>query len=158
MRRTVAAVLVAMILSSPVSAADRTEEIIKSCLLPGWGQISAGRYTRGTVMMGVAIVTFGAIGGLTLQYNRHVDSYEQAAKGYSQATYIGDAESYYSRMTDSWNDADDAYGYRNVALGVLAGMYLWSILDMTLGPEASTPPVSLEIRKDGFMVAGTLRF
>ena len=59
---------------------------------------------------------------------------------------------------DTWNDADDAYTYRNIALGVLAGMYVWSILDITLGPEASTPPVAMEIRPDGFMVVKTFTF
>lgn len=159
MRKTVVTALAALLLlSSAASAAERTEDVIKSCVFPGWGQYSTGRHTRGTVMMGTALLSLGVIGGLTLQYNRHIDSYEAASKGYAQATYIGDAVEYYSRMTNSWNDANDTYKYRNIAFGVLAGMYVWSILDIAIGPEAGTPPVALEIRPDGFMLAKTFTF
>jgi hypothetical protein len=108
--------------------------------------------------MGTALVSIGAIGALTLQYNRHVDSYDAASRGYAQATYIGDAVEYYTQMTNSWNDADDTFRYRNIAIGVLAGMYVWSILDITLGPEASNPPVAMELRPDGFMVVRKFSF
>jgi hypothetical protein len=159
MRKIAVTVLIALLLlPSVASASERNEDVIKSVVFPGWGQFSTGRYTRGAVMMGTALVSIVAISGLTLQYNRHIDSYEEAQRGYAQATYIGDAVEYYSQMTDSWNDADDIYGYRNIAIGVLAGMYVWSILDITLGPEASVPPVSMEIRPDGFMVVKTFSF
>jgi len=159
MRKTMVTALIALVLlSSAASAAERTEDVIKSCALPGWGQFSTGRYTRGAVMMGTTLVTLGVIGGLTLQYNRHVDSYEEASRGYAQAAYIGDAVHYYTEMEDSWNDANDLYNYRNIAFGVLAGMYVWSILDITLGPEASIPPVSMEIRPDGFMLVRNFSF
>lgn len=159
MRKTVVTVLIVLLLlPSVASAAEKTEDVIKSIVFPGWGQFSTGRYTRGSVMMGTTLVSLAAVGGLTLQYNRHVDSYEEATRGYKQATCLGDAVDYYSQMTDSWNDANDTYKYRNIALGVLAGMYVWSILDITLGPEASVPPVAMELRPDGFMVVKTFSF
>jgi len=159
MRKTVVTALIALVLlSSAASTAERTEDVIKSCVFPGWGQFSTGRYTRGSVMMGASLLTLGVIGGLTMQYNRHIDSYEDAAKGYGQANYIGDAVEYYSQMENSWNDANDAHKYRNIAFGVLAGMYVWSILDITLGPEASTPSVAMEVRPDGFMLVKTFTF
>ena len=159
MRKITVTVLIALLLlPSVASAAERTEDVIKSVVFPGWGQFSTGRYTRGTVMMGTALVSLAAISGLTMQYNRHVDSYEDASRGYTQAAYIGDAVEYYSEMTDSWNDAEDVYKYRNIAIGVVAGMYVWSILDITLGPEASIPPVAMELRPDGFMIVRTFSF
>jgi hypothetical protein len=159
MKKIAVTVLVALLLIPSVSsAAERTEDVIKSVVFPGWGQMSTGRYTRGAVMMGTALVSIGAIGGFTLQYNRHVDAYDDASRGYAQATYVGDAVGYYAQMTDSWNDADEIYQYRNIAIGVLAGMYVWSIIDIIVGPEASIPPVSMELRPDGFMVARTFSF
>jgi len=159
MRKTVVTALIALVLlTSAASAAERTEDVIKSCVFPGWGQFSTGRYTRGSIMMGTSLLTLGVIGGLTLQYNRHIDSYEDASKGYAQATYIGEAAEYYAEMEQSWSDADDAYKYRNIGFGVLAGMYIWSILDITLGPEAKIPPVSMEIRPDGFMLVKNFSF
>jgi hypothetical protein len=157
MRRIAATIMTALLLL-PSAAGAETQHVIKSVIFPGWGQFSTGRYTRGSVMMGTALLSLGAIGGLTLQYNRHVDSYDDAAKGFMQADYIGDASEYYDEMTKSWNDADDAYTYRNIAIGVLVGMYAWSILDMAFGPEASVPPVTLEIERDGFRVAGSYSF
>jgi len=159
MRKTVVTALIALVLlTSAASAAERTEDVIKSCVFPGWGQFSTGRYTRGSIMMGTSLLTLGLIGGLTLQYNRHIDSYEDASKGYAQATYIGEAAEYYAAMEQSWSDADDAYKYRNIGFGVLAGMYIWSILDITLGPEAKIPPVAMEIRPDGFMLVKNFSF
>ena len=154
----VTVLIVLLVLPSVASASERTEDVIKSVVFPGWGQFSTGRYTRGDVMMGTALVSIGVIGGLTLQYNRHIDSYEAAARGYAQADYIGDAVEYYSQMTDKWSEADDIYRYRSIAIGVLAGMYVWSILDITLGPEASVPSVAMELRPDGFMVVKTFSF
>jgi hypothetical protein len=154
----VTVLIVLLILPSVASAGEKTEDVIKSVVFPGWGQYSTGRYTRGTVMMGTALVSIAAIGALTLQYNRYIDTYEDASKGYAQATYVGDASEYYSQMTQSWNDADDTYKYRNIAWGVLAGMYVWSILDIALGPEASTPPVAMELRPDGFLIVRTFSF
>ena len=159
MRKIAVTVLIALLLlPSVASASERNEDVIKSVVFPGWGQFSTGRYSRGAVMMGTALVSIVMISGLTLQYNRYIDSYEEAQRGYAQSVYIGDAVEYYSRMTDIWNDADDIYGYRNIAIGVLAGMYVWSILDITLGPEASVQPVVMEIRPDGFMVVKTFSF
>ncbi len=159
MRKTVVTALIALVLlTSAASAAERTEDVIKSCVFPGWGQFSTGRYTRGSIMMGTSLLTLGVIGGLTLQYNRHIDSYEDASKGYAQATYIGEAAEYYAAMEQSWSDADNTYKYRNIGFGVLAGMYIWSILDITLGPEAKIPPVSMEIRPDGFMLVKNFSF
>ena len=159
MKKIAVTVLIALLLlPSVASAAERTEDVIKSVVFPGWGQVSTGRYTRGVVMMGTALVSIGAIGAFTLQYNRHVDAYDAASRGYAQATYIGDAVEYYTQMTNSWNDANNTYRYRNIAIGVLAGMYVWSILDITLGSEASNPPVAMELRPDGFMVVRTFSF
>jgi hypothetical protein len=159
MKKTLVTALAALLLmTSAAYAGENTDDVVKSVVFPGWGQVSTGRYTRGAVMMGVSLVSLGVIGGLTLQYNRHVDSYESATKGYYQSTYIGDATTYHAQMVKSWQDADDAHRYRNIAWGILAGMYVWSIIDITLGPEASTPPVALEIRPDGFMLAKTFSF
>lgn len=159
MKRIALMIMLVLMLMLPTAAsAAETEDIIRSVVIPGWGQFSTGRYTRGSVMMGTTLLSLGIIGGLTLQYNRHIDSYEEATRGYLQSAYIGDAVEYYKQMTDSWNDADDAYKYRNIAIGVLAGMYVWSILDITLGPDASVPPVALEIQPDGFRIAGSFSF
>jgi hypothetical protein len=109
-------------------------------------------------MMGSGIVTLAAIGGITLQYNRYVDSYEDAELLYSTSSYIGDLEYYHTEMVDSWENADELYGYRKVLIGVAIGLWAWSAIDMLIGPEASIPPVSLEVNPDGFKVVHSFSF
>ncbi|MDD3643097.1 MAG: hypothetical protein PHQ19_06520, partial [Candidatus Krumholzibacteria bacterium] len=72
MKRITALLAAAIILAPGGARTAETEEIIRSVVFPGWGQYHAGRYTRGTIMMGSAMVTLAAIGGTTLQYNRFV--------------------------------------------------------------------------------------
>ena len=158
MKRITALLMAALILAPAGAGAAETEQIIRSVIFPGWGQYHAGRYTRGTIMMGSAIVTLAAIGGTTLQYNRFVESYEDAQLGYRTATYVGDARYYYGEMTGNWNDADEMYGYRSILIGVAAGLWVWSALDMAFGPEASRPPISLEPAPGGWRVACTIPF
>ena len=158
MRRIAVTALMVLLLIPSAAPAEETEDIIRSVVFPGWGQYTTGRYTRGTVMMGGALLSVAAIGTLTLQNNRHVDSYEEALRGYNEATYIGDAVDYYDQMTSSWSDADDKHTYRKYAIGALAAMYAWSIVDILIGPEASEPPVTVEVRGDGFLVAKTFSY
>lgn len=158
MKRITALMAAALILSSGGARAAETEEIVRSIVFPGWGQYHTGRYTRGTIMMGSAIVTLAAIGGTTLQYNRFVESYEEAQRGFLTATYVGDARDYYNDMTAAWNDADDMHGYRSILIGVAAGLWVWSALDMAFGPEASRPPIALEPAPGGWRVALNIPF
>jgi hypothetical protein len=158
MRRIAVTALMVLLLLTSAASAQETEDKVRSVIFPGWGQYSTGRYTRATVMMSGALLSVAAVGTLTLQYNRHVDSYDEAVRGFNDATYIGDAKTYYEQMTSSWKDADDMYTYRKYAIGALACMYIWSIVDIMIGPEASEPPVAVEIRRDGFLVAKTFNF
>jgi hypothetical protein len=158
MRRITALMTAALILAPNVALGAEAEQVVRSIVFPGWGQYHAGRYTRGTIMMGSAIVTLAAIGGTTLQYNRFVDSYEQAQREYLTSTYIGDARDNYNAMTDRWHDADQMHQYRSILIGVAAGLWVWSALDMAFGPEASRPPIALEPAPDGWRLAFNVPF
>jgi len=158
MRRIKTLIVVALILAPQGAWGAQAEQIVRSIVFPGWGQYDAGRYTRGTIMMGSAIVTLAAIGGTTLQYNRFVDSYEQAQRWYLTSAYIGDAREYYTEMTDRWRDADQMHQYRSILIGVAAGLWIWSALDMAFGPEASRPPIAIEPAPDGWRLALNISF
>jgi hypothetical protein len=158
MKRITGLMAAVLILAPGGARSAEAEQIVRSVIFPGWGQYHAGRYTRGTIMMGSAIVTLAAIGGTTLQYNRFVESFEEAQRGYLNSSYIGDAQYYFQSMTDNWNDADEMYDYRSILIGVAAGLWAWSALDMAFGPEASRPPVSLEPARDGWRVALIIPF
>lgn len=159
MRRTFLLVLavIVTICASPLSAKD-SEDIMYSILFPGLGQYRTGRYTRATAFMGIELVALIGLGITDIQYDRSVEAYERAKVLYQNAEYIGDADAYYREMVSQWEDADSYHGYRNTFLGVAAGVWLINIADMVWGPEAEYPPLTLEIRNDGFLVSKSFSF
>ena len=158
MKITAAILVILVALTSPAVSAADAEDVARSVLFPGWGQYSTGRYTRGTLMMGAGLVTLAAIGGVTLQYDRYVESYESARRSYLSSSYVGEAEEYYGSMTDNWSRADDMYGYRNALIGVYAAVWAWSVIDMVAFEGPSEPPLAIEIEPDGFRLVRSFSF
>lgn len=157
MKMTAAMIMIMLALAPPAAASD-AEDIARSVLFPGWGQYSTGRYTRGTLMMGTGLLTLAAIGGVTLQYDRYVDSYESARRSYLSSTYVGDAEEYHRSMTDNWRSADDMHGYRNALIGAYAAVWAWSVIDMVAFEGPAEPPLAIEVEPDGFRLVGSFSF
>jgi len=54
--------IVVLILACPVHAGSRRGAILRSALLPGWGQLHMGHSTRGIVFIGVDVVTWAGVG------------------------------------------------------------------------------------------------
>jgi hypothetical protein len=143
--------------ASPLLAAD-AEDVAWSVLFPGTGQFRTGRYTRGTLFMGSEILALGGLWVVNIQYDREVEAYESAKALYESSTYIGDADYYYSRMTSAWDNADNLNGYRKALAGAAIGVWVVNVADMIWGKEAHNPPLALDVRRDGFMVCGIIRF
>ena len=159
MRKIVLSILAAaLILPAGQAGAAEAEDVIYSVLFPGLGQIRAGRYTRGTVLLGVELVSLGAIAVTNLQYDRKIEAYERSRILYESATYIGDASSYHADMVDAWEEADDLHGYRKVLIGTAIGVWAIGVADMIWGPDAENPPVTMEVRNDGFLVCKNFSF
>ena len=155
MKGSSALIMVALALQPTAAEAGN---ILRSAVVPGWGQYHDGRYARGTVMMGSALVTLAAIGGTTLQYNRHVDSYQDSYRRFQAATYVGDAIEFHRQAAESWNEADELYRYRSILIGVAAAVWAWSVLDMAFGPPARPAPVAIEPAPGGFRVSTAISF
>jgi len=154
-----ALIMVALAFQPTVAAAAEAGDILRSAVVPGWGQYHNGRYARGTVMMGSALVTLTAIGGTTLQYNRHVDSYQDSYRRFQAATYVGDAIEFHRQAVENWNEADELYRYRSILIGVAAAVWAWSVLDMAFGPQVRpAPPVAIEPAPGGFKVSTAISF
>lgn len=85
--------------------------IMKSAILPGWGQMSAGKTMRGEIFLGAEILLAGA--GL-YYYDKAMNYYDK----YKKATYIGDIKKYYE-------DAKAPYTISQVVL--VAGVVIWAI-------------------------------
>lgn len=158
MRITAAILVVLVAMASTAASAADAEDVARSVLFPGWGQYATGRYARGTLMMGAGLVTLAAIGGVTLQYDRYVDSYESARRSYLSSSYVGDAEDFYRSMTDNWRRADDMHGYRNALLGAYAAVWAWSVIDMLAFEGPAEHPLAVEVEPDGFRLVGSFSF
>ncbi len=143
--------------STPVDAAE-TGDVIYSVLFPGWGQIRAGRYGRGALLVSAELITLTGLMMADIQYDRAVEQYDRARAFYMNAQYVGDARHYYDTMNEKWNDAEDLHTYRNILLGTAIGVWAVGIVDMVWGGDDDGPPLSLDVSSGGFTVSKTFSF
>jgi hypothetical protein len=141
-----------------VSDAAGAGDVLYSALFPGWGQMKAGRYGRGALLVSAEIVSLTALFMADIQYDRAVEQYDRARALYLSARYIGDARTSYDTMLDKWDDAENLHTYRTAFLGAAIGVWAIGIVDMMWGGGDGEPPVTLDVRSDGFIVAGSLSF
>jgi len=85
--------------------------IMKSAILPGWGQMSAGRTMRGEIFLASEIILAGT--GI-YYYDKAMNYYDK----YKKATYVEDIKKYYE-------DAKTPYTISQVVL--VAGVVIWAI-------------------------------
>lgn len=157
MRKTILVILVILISAVSLQAAE-AEDVVYSVLFPGWGQLRAGRYSRGALLMGVEMITLTGLAVVNIQYDREVEAYDRAKLLYNSAMYVGDARAYYDQMVEKWDAADNMDRYRKVFVGTAVGVWVIGVADMIWGKEASNPPISFEVRGDGFLVAKSFSF
>lgn len=148
-------VLVVLLL---VCEACASEEIIYSTIYPGWGQIRAGDYGRGMIFAGGELMSLVGLFISDLQYSRAVENYDAARAAYLNADYIGDAQFYYDRMTEKWDEAENLHTYRNAFLGAAIGIWVINIVDMAIGDGEKPPGLSLSVDNGAFFVTKGFAF
>ncbi len=134
------------------------ENTIYSILFPGWGQIRAGHYGRGSLFMSGEIVALTTLVIADIQYDRTVEQYDRAKDAYLGASYIGDAVDAYELMNDRWESAEDLYSIRKAALYAAIGIWIVNVADIVLFDGEGEPPLSISARPGGFLVTGVLSF
>jgi hypothetical protein len=134
------------------------ENIWYSTAVPGWGQMRAGHYGRGSLFMGGEIAALTTLMIADIQYHRAVEQYDRAKASYLHATYIGDAVDEYGVMHDRWDSAENLHGIRETALYAAIGIWAVNVLDMVLFDSKEEAPLSISARGDGFLVTGSLSF
>ncbi|HUV36332.1 MAG TPA: hypothetical protein VMX58_05285 [Patescibacteria group bacterium] len=159
MMRNVIIVVTALLVvaSTSVDAAD-TGDVIYSVLFPGWGQIRAGRYGRGALLVSAEIITLTGLMMADIQYDRAVEQYDRARAFYLNARYIGDAHYYFDTMNEKWDDAENLHTYRTILLGTAIGVWAAGVADMMWGGGGDGPPLSLDVSNGGFIVSKTFSF
>ena len=158
MRKTILFLFVMLPVVLASLEADAGENIWYSVFVPGWGQVQSGHYGRGALFMGAELVSLTTLAIADIQYNRSVEQYDRAKASYLHASYIGDALYEYDIMHARLDRADELHGYRQAAFYAAVGIWAVSIVDMILFDDKGEPPLSLEVRRGGFLVTGSLSF
>lgn len=158
MRRIAPIVFIIAVSVLASAEAQSGENVWYSTLVPGWGQVRAGHYGRGSLFLSGELVALTTLAIADIQYNRAVEQYDRAKASYLHATYIGDAVDEYTIMHDRWDSANDRYGVRQTALYTAIGIWAVNIVDMILFDSEEKPPLSISARPDGFLVTGSLSF
>ncbi|MCF7793967.1 MAG: hypothetical protein K9N09_09280 [Candidatus Cloacimonetes bacterium] len=83
--------------------------MLRSSLIPGWGQYSAHRYTKGQIIF---ISELCILAGSYLYYREAMDNFDK----YKEANYIGDINKYYKKAQDNYDNSQYLLG---------AGLVLW---------------------------------
>jgi hypothetical protein len=154
---TMLCILMLVLLSFPCET-SASEKIIYSAIYPGWGQIRAGEYGRGMIFAGGELLSLVGLFISDLQYSRAVDDYDAARAAYFATDYIGDAEYYYDRMREKWDDAENLHTYRNTFLGAAIGIWVINIVDMAIGEGEQPPGLSLSVDNGAFFVTKGFAF
>jgi len=157
MKRTILICLLLVFLSSPVLATD-VENVYYSVLFPGWGQLKAGHYGKGSLFVSAELVSLVSLAITQIQYNRAVEQYEDARKRYLNSTYIGDAVGDYQLMREKWDDSERLYKYRNALIGTAIGVYVFNIIDVVFFCEDKRTPITLQINNQSFIVSTGFSF
>ena len=142
-RIMIAAALIAILLVPSVAFSG--EGMIYSVIYPGWGQIRSEQYGRGILFAGAELVSLVGLFVSDIQYSRAVDDYNAARTSYLGADYIGDADLYYDRMNEKWDDAERLHNYRNAFLYAAIGVWAINIIDMAIGDDKEPPDLSLSV-------------
>jgi hypothetical protein len=158
MRRIVLFLLIIAVSAFASIEARGGENLWCSALVPGWGQVRAGHYGRGSLFMSGELVALTTLAIADIQYNRSVEQYDRAKASYLHATYIGDAAGEYTLMNERWKSANDLYGIRQKALYAAVGIWAVNVMDIIFFDSDGEPPLSISARSDGFLVTGSLSF
>lgn len=143
----------------------RLRAAARSLLIPGWGQQYVGHKTKGTLL---TIATLGAAattGVMYLRYESRRDDYDDFNALYHQTRSVEEREKMLTKLYSLQHDAYYAERDRNLAFGVLAGVWIYNLLDAVIffpdyGMSVSGTSLGVYPDRDlgGFKVLGTWRF
>jgi hypothetical protein len=105
------------------------KSLLRSALIPGWGQLYRGQKLKGTLLVVGTAVAAGGVIWTHEEYRDEVDRFDEARRVYEQETHLDELPSRYEAVQRASRRADRAYDRRNVALAGLGGIYALNLLD-----------------------------
>lgn len=115
-----------------LSKKTRVKAMLRSLLVPGWGQIYSGDEFRGYLITAGAVMTAAAVFGLDRSLDKKLTDYDMARSNYNSATAIEDRVALKSYLDEKQREAYNAETDRNTALAIGVALWGYNILDALL--------------------------
>jgi hypothetical protein len=146
MKKSLISILI-LLFAFPSLAGDKRLAVLKSLILPGWGQIQEGNRARAAYYLSAEAVTWGLKAGYVWQANEMKDAYKAFARTHSGAEQMIDSDEFY-RIMSTFRSAEEynmqvKMSARNTYLDPIYGLNEdWvgynSYLEQNLIPDASS--------------------
>lgn len=143
----------------------RFKAAARSLIIPGWGQIYSGSKTKG-VLLTMGTVAAGVTAGLLQShFTDDRNDYNDLRDKFNATRSVEEREGMLDQLYRTQKKAYDAERKRNIGLGVLAGVWIYNLLDALVffpdysvnisGANLSFHP---DIRDRGVKLVGTVKF
>jgi hypothetical protein len=105
------------------------KSLLRSVVVPGWGQLYRGQKSKGTLLVLGSAVAAGCVVWTHEAYRDDVDDFDAARRVYEDIRVEGDLRAGLEVVRRASEKADRSYDRRRVALFGLGGIYAVNVLD-----------------------------
>ncbi len=106
--------------------------LVRSLLVPGWGQISSGRQGIGYALLAGQVITLGASLLTISSYNSAVDDYEAALDRFNSASSFPEMRTAWQDVQTTWDDISSASSTRDIAIVAAVLVYGANVVDAVI--------------------------
>jgi len=140
-----------------LSRKTRAKAALRSALFPGWGQFYGQNKTRGFLVSAFQL-TLGAVAAFAVtDYNNKKNDYDQALANFDQNQLNQEeAQIAFEQLQREFRRADDALNFRNTALYLTAGFWLYNIFDSLLFFSSGKATISITGNRTPALSRGAL--
>jgi len=127
-----------MSLTVALDQKTRFKAMARSMLIPGWGQHYSDQKTKGTIFFATTLLAIGAFFLTDDEYDYRIDVYDSDLKNYQRESDYFEKQVLYDVLTESRKKAYDAETERRIAIGAVAVIYGFNLIDLLFHfPEES---------------------
>jgi hypothetical protein len=133
-----------------IAKKSRLKAVLRSTVLPGWGQFYAEKKVRSSVLLPAGILSFLNLAGAAGYYAYTREEYREAEDEYRKATEFPEDHDEYQ---DEYRKNRDAWDYMRIAAAIYAGVWGLSFIDAVVDfPEFDMSHLDFSHRELSFSV------
>jgi hypothetical protein len=142
-----------------LSRKTRMKAMLRSMLIPGWGQVYSGNKLRGYLITTGTVAAAAAVYHLDRRFDKKKADFELAQSNYNSAMAIEDRIALKAISDQRQNDAYEAETDRNTVLVIGAAFWVYNIIDALLFfPESDAYFPSVTSLDDGAALTFNIEF